>query len=302
MYKRVFISLLGFGFCAGCHPQSIIDTVSYRFVYDVQAKTYEINDRLFPDEHWLDVGKNGVSKYYSMWKERYWEVNDSIKQIGGNYMDIQRVVHEQGIESSQFYYYVYKNYPSTGKQTIDYHSMEVLQYEEPMGQDWELVEGDTIILEHPCQKAVCHYHDKTWTAFYATDIPIAEGPWKLCGLPGLILRAYDSNGAFLFHCIGIHPNVGKPMAIRETPRRRMKPEQAHKLIELIDKYKCPWLLSVRITSIILQNKDERNAVDDIAVPAGTDYVWPECLFRSRGSRRFKEKYRLGKRRGRGQGT
>ena len=72
MYKRVFISLLGFGFCAGCHPQSIIDTVSYRFVYDVQAKTYEINDRLFPDEHWLDVGKNGVSKYYSMWKERYW--------------------------------------------------------------------------------------------------------------------------------------------------------------------------------------------------------------------------------------
>ena len=54
MYKRVFISLLGFGFCAGCHPQSIIDTVSYRFVYDVQAKTYEINDRLFPDEHWLE--------------------------------------------------------------------------------------------------------------------------------------------------------------------------------------------------------------------------------------------------------
>ena len=187
--KYIVLLLLLFPVCL-CNCQSIIDTVSYRFVYDVQAKTYEINDRLFPDEHWLDVGKNGVSKYYSMWKERYWEVNDSIKQIGGNYMDIQRVVHEQGIESSQFYYYVYKNYPSTGKQT--------------------------------------------WTAFYATDIPIAEGPWKLCGLPGLILRAYDSNGAFLFHCIGIHPNVGKPMAIRETPRRRMKPEQAHKLIELID--------------------------------------------------------------------
>lgn len=231
--KYIVLLLLLFPVCL-CNCQSIIDTVSYRFVYDVQAKTYEINDRLFPDEHWLDVGKNGVSKYYSMWKERYWEVNDSIKQIGGNYMDIQRVVHEQGIESSQFYYYVYKNYPSTGKQTVDYHSMEVLQYEEPMGQDWELVEGDTIILEHPCQKAVCHYHGRTWTAFYATDIPIAEGPWKLCGLPGLILRAYDSNGAFLFHCIGIHPNVGKPMAIRETPRRRMRPEQAHKLIELID--------------------------------------------------------------------
>ena len=102
--KRYCFCICGLWFSLMAYTQSIIDTVSFRFVYDVQAKTYEINDRLFPDEHWLDVGKNGVSKYYSMWKERYWEVNDSIKQIGGNYMDIQRVVHEQGIESSQFYY------------------------------------------------------------------------------------------------------------------------------------------------------------------------------------------------------
>ena len=118
--KRYSFCICVLWFSLMAYSQSIIDTVSYRFVYDVQAKTYEINDRLFPDEHWLDVGKNGVSKYYSMWKERYWEVNDSIKQIGGNYMDTQRVVHEQGIESSQFYYYVYKNdyYGNTIKETF----------------------------------------------------------------------------------------------------------------------------------------------------------------------------------------
>lgn len=234
MQKKYIILLIFLLPVSLCNGQSIIDSVSYRFVYEVQAKTYEINDRLFPDEHWLDIGKNGVSKYYSMWKERLWAINDSLERIGGNYMDTQRISREQGIESSQFYYYVYKNYPSIGQQTVDYYSMEVLQYQEPMGQEWELVEGDTIILEHPCQKAVCHYHGKTWTAFYATDIPIAEGPWKLCGLPGHILRAYDNDGAFIFHCIGIRQNVDEPMTIRETKRRKMKPEQAHKLLELID--------------------------------------------------------------------
>ena len=49
------------------YSQSIIDTVSYRFVYDVQAKTYEINDRLFPDEHWLDVGKPDTLEKAKQW-------------------------------------------------------------------------------------------------------------------------------------------------------------------------------------------------------------------------------------------
>lgn len=217
-----------------CQAQTVIDTVAYRFVYDVQAKTFEINNRLFPDEHWLDIGKNGVSHYYSMWKNRQMCILDSLQRVGAGFADFSRIRQEQGLESSQFNYDIYKNYPITGQQTVDYQSMELFQYLEPIGQEWEFADGDTIILEHPCQKAVCHYHGKTWTAYYATDIPISEGPWKLCNLPGIILRAYDSDGAFIIHCIGIQQQVGSPMTMRESKRRQMKPEQAHKLIEQID--------------------------------------------------------------------
>ena len=68
----------------------------------------------------------------------------------------------------------------------------------------------------------------------SVDIPISDGPWKLCGLPGLILRAYDHSNSFIFNCVGIYQNVGGAMTMMNEKRRILKPEQAHKLIELID--------------------------------------------------------------------
>lgn len=224
--------LLVIGVCS--HAQENIDSVAFRFVYDVQAKKFERSKTLSPDEHWLDVGKGGASKYYSKWKERGFHLQDSIGRIGGSEEDASKVRFDMSTDQSTFPYYVYKNYPTAGRQTVNYISWEYVQYEEPMGQEWELVEGDTIILEHPCQKAVCHYHGKTWTAFYATDIPISEGPWKLCGLPGLIMRAYDSDGLFIFNCIGILQNLDEQIVMRNKRFRKLKPEQAHKLAEQMD--------------------------------------------------------------------
>lgn len=231
--KYIVLLLLLFPVCL-CNCQSIIDTVSYRFVYDVQARVFEQSTRMKPDLHYLDIGKTGVSHYYSTWQLSTIHIIDSVFRIGGSSADYNRVRQEKGIEPSNFMYFIFKNYPQKGLQTVDYPSVDFFQYQEPMGQEWDLIEGDTVVLEHPCQKAKCHYHGKEWTAYYATDIPMSEGPWKLCGLPGLILRAYDSDGAFVFNCIEIHQNVGEQLSMMDEKKKIMKPEQVHKLVELID--------------------------------------------------------------------
>ncbi len=259
--KKLFLSLLLCSLVSISQAQTVIDTLAYRFIYDVQAKTFENNYMLFPDEHWLDIGKKGVSNYYSIWKDKMFCIMDSLNRIGADFSDVSRIRYEQGIESSQFNYYIYKNYPLHNRQTVDYHSMECLQYEETMGQDWEFVEGDTIILEHPCQKAICQYHGRTWTAFYATDIPISDGPWKLCGLPGLILRAYDHSNSFIFNCVGIYKNVGGAMTMKNEKRRVLKPEQAHKLIEQIDSDPFAYLRSQGISG---QSFDEKGRPLDLS--------------------------------------
>ncbi|MBO4598165.1 MAG: GLPGLI family protein [Bacteroidaceae bacterium] len=56
--------------------------------------------------------------------------------------------------------------------------------------DWTICEDSTIqVLGYDCHKATAKFRGRTWTVWYTEDIPLNIGPWKLGGLPGLILKA-----------------------------------------------------------------------------------------------------------------
>ena len=49
-----------------------------------------------------------------------------------------------------------------------------------------------------CKTAMCQLHGRKWTVRYTEDIPTTAGPWKLCGLPGLIVEAVSDDGIHRF--------------------------------------------------------------------------------------------------------
>ena len=69
--------------------------------------------------------------------------------------------------------------------------------------NWEL--GDSIkeVMGYECHSATADYHGRHWTAWFAPELAIQDGPWQLCGLPGLIMEAYTDDGSYRFDIKGL---------------------------------------------------------------------------------------------------
>ena len=76
-------------------------------------------------------------------------------------------------------------------------------YKEPLEEmSWEIGDSTQNILGYECVIAETDYHGRHWTVWFTPEIPVSFGPWKLHGLPGLILSA-DTGDGFDFIATGI---------------------------------------------------------------------------------------------------
>lgn len=81
------------------------------------------------------------------------------------------------------------------------------------------------ILGYECIKADADYHGRHWNVWFAPEIPLNAGPWKLLGLPGLIMEAVDATGQHHFIATGIQaanekiPPVYEPYPYEKTTRK-----------------------------------------------------------------------------------
>lgn len=95
-------------------------------------------------------------------------------------------------------------YPDGELSSFDKVAPNRFFYTEPLPDfKWELSDDTLNVSGYLCQKAVGEYAGRTWTAWYSEDVPASFGPWKLRGLPGMILKAEDSGGIFSFTCVGL---------------------------------------------------------------------------------------------------
>lgn len=144
--------------------QEIIDSAQYRAVYTFSYKTKpEQTEFAKTDLMYLNIGQK-ATKFYS----RNEQIRDSVMFDG----------LDKGLS-------IY--------QVNDNRSEEAVQMPR-----W-IMGGETKeILSYFCQKATAECAGRKWTVFFTPEIPINKGPFKLWGLPGLVVEAQDSNDFFYF--------------------------------------------------------------------------------------------------------
>ena len=197
----------------------------YRYVYTFDTLKNELRDDLLI----LQIGKD-VSKCYSY----YTFQSDSLQRTpdGAKVWSelFRRAIEKDGIYGDfphvRMSTYVYKNYP-TGQMTItDRISSQGYRYVDSLhAQTWTMGDSTRQVLGYTCQQATADFRGRRWTAWFAMDIPVSDGPWKLGGLPGLILEAYDEGQQHIFTAVGLERVKDEPIIFNQKDghNRRFEP-------------------------------------------------------------------------------
>jgi|26BtaG_2_1085354.scaffolds.fasta_scaffold00008_1 GLPGLI family protein len=93
--------------------------------------------------------------------------------------------------------FVYKDYRSQNMYYIDFINFTEIFIKDNLNMlDWTLNENTKEILGYQCQEATTSYGGRFYIAYYTSEIPVANGPWRFNGLPGLILEVQSIDKVF----------------------------------------------------------------------------------------------------------
>ncbi len=199
--------------------------------YEMTFYGTEGPEEVCKDRRVVELGKN-VRKDYSRTLEEAEQRNHKISTDGG-YPSTQLSSDVYPMEIFCF---------KDGRTKINQRTLltgPILQYSDlcPTFQ-WTLKSETMTIEGYRTSKAVMTYGGRDWTAWYTEDIPVDGGPYKFCGLPGLILKVSSEDGSYGWTLTGIEKR-SVPIYEKKFVYHKCSAAEARKLTE--DMYRHPFI-------------------------------------------------------------
>lgn len=97
----------------------------------------------------------------------------------------------KSIKMPKFSFKIYKTYPDMTVSYMDRISTKLFKYDDPVTFNWKILPDKEKIGAYNTQKATTEFGGRKWTAWFSTELPFQDGPYKFHGLPGLIVKVED---------------------------------------------------------------------------------------------------------------
>lgn len=188
MKFRVFLILLIISFNLKSQNQ--------RFLYEYKSIPDSLHrDNIESELMALDVSEK-FSKFYSYNNYKY----DSISKSN---IDKEISDYNLKIKKSKNSYIIIKDYPDFTISLISRIGQTKYNVKDERTLKWNILSENDVLGNFKIQKAETKFAGRKWMAWFTTEIPIQEGPYKFRGLPGLILKISDNTNSHSFVLVGI---------------------------------------------------------------------------------------------------
>lgn len=140
----------------------------------------------------LTIGNN-LSKFESQYSQK----SDSI--IASPSFNQSSIDLLSTYIKTDFTYQIYKLYPQKVIKYYDKLGQKLYQVNQNYNSTtWQLTATTKPFAGYTCRKATTLFAGRKWEAWFTTEVPVSDGPYKFMGLPGLIIEIYDIDKDYNF--------------------------------------------------------------------------------------------------------
>ena len=118
------------------------------------------------------------------------------------------------LSKESFKYIIYKNSRAKTLSYYDWVGSNLYHYEEMLPLfKWTISPEVVTIAGYTCQLATTVFAGRKFEAWFTREVPVSDGPYKFCGLPGLIIKVGDTRKQYTFELqsLTLSPSVPKPI-------------------------------------------------------------------------------------------
>ena len=185
--KKILVTMMAFVLTIGAQGQvETVDTAQFVAVYDYECRTQDdegqnVTDRM---QVVVQVGrmvtKSMPASSYRLPEEK------SIADL--------KVVYQEAMLHMPT---VWTGYPMGQTSVRELIFPQEFEGMEPTPEiAWTLTEDTLTVSGYLCQQATATFRGVEWCVYYTEEIPSSSGPWRLRGLPGLIVQAESEAHTF----------------------------------------------------------------------------------------------------------